>query len=148
MRTRIASAAVYATTAFAFFGFFDGLYAGEPPRGDLTLIHIATAGAILFAVAFLASLVALNLGVGCGFAACVLSWPYWGGVILIRLPWKNFPWKNIMDLLLPYSQWTDILASLLMLIISTAYTLVQLWLFRAWTNRSVRLGESTGNSLH
>src|SRR4051812_39162779 len=78
IRSRIISAMVYAVTVIPFFDYFDGLYSGEPIRGDMTLIHTATAGAIVFAIASLTSFWAVPVGLVCGLAASTLSWPFWG----------------------------------------------------------------------
>ncbi len=124
MRSRIVLAVVYAITVIPLFDYFDGLYGGEPIHGDMTLIHTATAGAILFAIAFLASLLALRVGLVCGFAACILSWPFWGFHLIM------FIWMAAGGAL--HHDWEEALASLVLLILSTVYTVVQLQLwFRA-----------------
>ena len=53
----------------------DGLYGGEPITGHTILIHVATAGAILFVVACVLSLFSVRFGIICALAACILSWP-------------------------------------------------------------------------
>ena len=89
MKLKVISAAVYAITAFAFLGYFDGLYGGEPIIHYLGLIHVATAGAILLAVASVLSLITLRVGIACGIVAAILSWPDFA-IELYRVPWSDF----------------------------------------------------------
>ena len=76
MKHKVVSALVYGITALDFAEFFDSVYgAGPISPHHIALMHTAIAGAIVFALACLFSLFNLRIGVMCGLAACVLSWP-------------------------------------------------------------------------
>lgn len=66
---------MYAVTALTLAAFFDALYGAGPITRHLGPIHLAIAGTVLFAVACALSLFALRIGVVCGLAGAVLSWP-------------------------------------------------------------------------
>ncbi len=117
MKRKMISAGVYAITAFAFFGYFDGLYGGEPIIYHLRLIHIATGGAILFAVACVLSLFNLRVGNACGIVAAILSWPYFA----IELYW--IPWSDLAGLA---KYRPDTLTAIFCLICSTYYSINRL----------------------
>ena len=119
MKKRILAAVVYVITAVALAGYFDGVYGGEPITRHLGLIHTATAGATLFAVACLLSLFTLRFGVICGLVASILAWPFFGPIMVA------IPWGRILQML-PYARWADTLAAILMLTISSIYSLAQL----------------------
>jgi hypothetical protein len=117
MKRKIISVAVYAITAFAFLGYFDGLYGGEPIIYHLRLIHVATAGAILFAVACVLSLFTPRAGIVCGIVAAILSWSNFA-VELYWIPWSNFLW---------FAKYRpDALTAIFCLICSTYYSINQL----------------------
>jgi hypothetical protein len=117
MKRKIISAAVYAVTAFAFLGYFDGVYGGEPILYHLGLIHVATAGAILFAVATVLSLITLRAGIACGIVAATLSWPYFA-LELYWVPWSDFVW---------FAKYRpDTLTAIFCLICSTYYSINRL----------------------
>jgi hypothetical protein len=122
MKQKIISVAIYAITTLALWGFFDGLYGGEPITRHLSLIHAATAGAILFAVACVLSSFSLRFGIACALAACILSWPFFAGELsaILRV------WRSLFSVV-HYSPWGDRLAAVLMLTISSIYSVVQLW---------------------
>jgi len=121
MKYRILSAAVYAITAVALADYFDALYGAGPVTSHLGLIYSAIAGAVLFAVAFVLSMFTLRFGAICGLAACILSWPCFG----IQLP--GIPWTKLVSVA-HYANWRFIFLAILMLAVSSAYSLWQLWL--------------------
>jgi hypothetical protein len=125
MKRKVISAAVYAITAFAFLGYFDGLYGGEPIIYHLGLIHVATAGAILFAVASVLSLLNLKVGIACGIVATILSWPYFA-IGIFAVPWSH-PFGFV--------RWPDTLTATFCLICSTYYSVDQLRLLMAVVTR-------------
>lgn len=116
LKHRILSAAIYGITALVLARFFDSLYGSGPVTQQLTAIHTAIVGAILFAFAFVVSLFALRLGVICGLAACILSWPCLGRDMVA------IPWRNAIEIL-PYARWADIFAAILALTISSIFSL-------------------------
>ncbi len=120
MKQKIVSAFIYAVTTLALAYFFDGFYGGEPSTRHLGLIHAATAGAILFAVACVLSLFSLRLGTVCTLAACILSWPFFSGNLFAILS----VWRSLFSIL-RYSNWGASLAAVVMLIISSAYSINQ-----------------------
>ncbi|MGB9105850.1 MAG: hypothetical protein WCC59_13900 [Terriglobales bacterium] len=119
MTRKLIPAVVYAATAFAFAGFIDGLYGGEPITHHLGLIHVATAGAILFAVACVLSLFTPRVGVVCALVGGVLSWPYFAIQVFA------IPWGSIVSIL-PYANWQDLLTAILALVVSSVYSVNQL----------------------
>ena len=125
MKRRIFSAVIYAITTLALAAFFDGLYRGEPIPRHLAPIYAATAGVALFAVASVLLLFSLRFGAICGLAANVLSWPYFG------LQLVTIPWGHVLEVL-PYARWAETYAAILVLIISSAYSVSHLrFLLRA-----------------
>jgi hypothetical protein len=118
MKLKFVPAALYATTAFSVAADLDSLYGAGPLTNSPTRIHLAVAGAALFALAFLLSLVKLRLGIVCGFIAGIVSWPL-VGIEMAVIPWTSLPG------VLPLAHWSDILAAVLMLTVSSAYSLVQ-----------------------
>lgn len=127
MKQKIISAVIYAATTLALAYFFDGLYGGEPITHHLGLIYAATAGAILFAVACVLSLLSLRFGTVCALAACILSWPLFSGNLFTILS----VWRSLFSIL-RHSNWGASLAAVVMLIISSIYSLSRLKLaFRA-----------------
>src|SRR5436305_786544 len=91
MKNRPLSILLYAATAVCLGAFFDGLYGGEPIVRHLALIHVATAGAALFAVACLICFFTLRVGSICGLLACGLSWCYFG-IEVAAVPWRDLIW--------------------------------------------------------
>ena len=128
---RFLSTIVYAATAFTSFMDLDSLYGAAPIVGS-TSIYLAIAGTVLFAIASLLSLLTLRLGITCGLVALGLSGHYFLREI-IAIPWGSMP--GILPKVLPYARWSDIFASLIMMVTAVAYSLSQLWLlFRAPTD--------------
>jgi hypothetical protein len=132
MRQKLISAAINLITALCLGNYFEIIDGMEPPRRPpstltVNLWHLAIAGAILFGIAFVVSLFSLRLAVFCGLGACLLCWPHFGP-LLITFPLRQlktllpFPW--VSDL------WPGIIAALLMLLISSTYTLVKLTMLR------------------
>ena len=122
MKWRILSAFIYAATAFALWNYFDGYYARDLSRVKavyIFLLHASTAGAWLFAISFALSLFRLRFGIGCGLAAGVLAWPYFCTLL------PGIPWRHLIEVL-PYSDWLAQYMSILMLIISSVYSMAQL----------------------
>jgi hypothetical protein len=119
MKRKILSVVIYVTTAFALAEFFDGLYGAGPVTLHLGLIHLAIAGTILFAVACILSLFTLRVGVVCGIAGGVLSWPYFA----IQLP--TIPWGSLVSIL-PHANWVDLMIAILVLVVSSVYSVNQL----------------------
>ena len=128
MEGRIQSSVIYAFATLVLANYFDGYYALDltgTRRLALSLLHISTAGACLFAVAFVLSLFNLRSGIVCGLAASALAWPYFGMVL------PQIPWRNLIDVL-PYSDWLALYAAILILTVSTAHSVVRCRiLFRA-----------------
>ena len=91
MAQKLLAALVYGVTGVSFGSFFEALYAGEPIAFHLTLIHLATAGAVLFAVACFVCLFSLRLGGVLGVFARLFSWPFLG-IELAAFPWRNLIW--------------------------------------------------------
>src|SRR5271157_442627 len=121
------SVVIYAVTALALADFFDSLYGAGPVTHYFGLIHTAIAGAILFVVACVFSLFSLRIGIVIALAACILSWPFFAGELLAIL--RVLP---VLFSLVHYSYWGARLASVLMLIVSSVYSLGRLRLmFRA-----------------
>jgi hypothetical protein len=124
----ILSAFIYAATTVALAGYLDGYYArdlGTATTGYLLLLHVSTAGACLFAISFVLSFFNLRFSIITALAASILAWPYFG----MLLPW--IPWGHLIESL-ALSDWLDQYISILMLIVSTVYSVVQLRMsFRA-----------------
>jgi hypothetical protein len=117
MKHRLVCTLIYAATTFCLGEFFDGLYGGEPIIYHLGLIHVATAGAVLFAVACVLSLFTLRFGIMCGLLAGILSWPYFA-IQLSGVPWGNLIW---------FARYRpDTLAAIVTLIASSLYSAVHL----------------------
>jgi len=128
---RYLSTIVYAATAFTTFSDLDSLYGANEVAGT-TSINLAIAGAVLFAIASLLSLFTLRFGIACGLVALGLSGHYFLREI-IAIPWGSMP--GILPKVLPYARWSDIFASLIMMVTAVAYSLSRLWLlFRAPTD--------------
>ena len=121
MKQKTISAVIYAATTLALAYYFDALYGGGAVTHHLGLIHIAIAGTILFAVACILSLFSLRLGVLCALAACILSWPFFSGNLyaILRV------WRSLFSVV-HYANWGASLAAVLMLIISSIYSLGRL----------------------
>lgn len=120
MKRKIISAVVYAASAYALAEFFDGLLGGEPFTGPVPkLIYLAIAGTVLFFLACILSLFSWRVGVFCGSAGGVLSWPCFA----VSLP--AIPWGSLFSIL-PYSNWSNLLMAILTLVVSTTYSLNQL----------------------
>jgi hypothetical protein len=119
MKRKIISAVIYASTAFVLAEWFDALYGGEPLTDYVGLIHLATAGTVLFAAACILSLFTLRVGVVCGLAGGVLSWPYFA------IPIPIIPWSKLVSIL-PYSNWLNVLTAILVLVVSSIYSVSQL----------------------
>jgi hypothetical protein len=125
MKGRIVSAFIYALTALALWYYFDGYYARDLSRVKavyIFLLHASTAGAWLFAISFVLALLSLRFGIVCALAAGVMAWPYFFTLLL------GIPWRHLIDVL-PYSDWLAQYISILTLIISSAYSVVQLRMF-------------------
>jgi hypothetical protein len=118
MRQKGVAAIVYGATAIALALFFDGLYAEGPTRG-LGLIHAATVGCVLFAVACLLSFFTLRSAVAGAITAGILSWPLFGPAL------RTTPWHRVFSIV-RYSNWQDLLAAILTLAISSVYSIIQL----------------------
>jgi hypothetical protein len=131
MKQKIISLVIYAITTFALAGFFDGLYGGEPIPHRMWLIWVqiyaASAGTVLFAVACVLSPFSLRFGIACALAACLLSWPFFAGQLSAILS----VWRSLFSTV-HYPAWGDRLAAVLMLILSSIYSVVQL---RGWVIR-------------
>lgn len=123
MKRRILSVLIYATTAFALAEFLDGLYGAGPVTHHLALIHLAIAGTILFAAACILSLFTLRVGVVCGLGGVVLSWPYFA----LQMP--AIPWGSLISIL-PHANWVDLLTAILVLVVSSVYSVNQLQILR------------------
>ncbi len=119
MKQKILSAVIYATTALALAQFLDGLYAGEPITHHRALIHLAIAGTILFAAACILSLFTLRVGVVCGLAGGILSWP------CFAVGMTAIPWRSVVSIF-SYSNWSFVLTSILALVVSSAYSVNRL----------------------
>jgi hypothetical protein len=122
IKQRIPSAAVYAITVLALAVWLedvDGMEPG-PITGFFGLIQMAIAGVILLAIACLVSLFAFRLGLVCGLAASVLSWPYFGRLLFAA------PWDRLVGLMTGSPLWRDQFAAILTLIITTTYSLYRL----------------------
>ena len=119
MKRKILSLVIYVTTAFALAEFFDGLYGAGPVTHRLGLIHLAIAGTILFAAACILSLFTLRVGVVCGIAGGVLSWPYFA----IQMP--TIPWGRLASIF-PHAHSVDLLIAILVLVVSSVYSVNQL----------------------
>jgi hypothetical protein len=115
MKYRAILAAIYAITTLCLGSFLDYLYNGEPITRHLGLIHAATVGAILFAVACVLSVFSLRLGIVCALVACILSWSYFC-IQLSIIPWGDLIWFA------RYRPGT--LAAILSLIVSSAYSVI------------------------
>jgi hypothetical protein len=128
MKRKIISAIVYAATSVALAGFFDALYGAGPVTRYLALIHLAIAGTVLFAVACVLSLFTLRVGVVCGLAGSVLSWPYFAIQI------STIPWGSTVSIL-SHANWQDVLTAILALVVSSVYSVNRLRLsLRGSTN--------------
>lgn len=123
MNQKILSSVIYALTAFTLWGRLEVFY-GEPITHPLfvAMVHATSGGAILFVIAFVMSFFSVRLGVFCGLAAIILSVPF----LFVEV--GIFPWRHLIEDL-GYNFWADTLAAIIMLIISSAYTLAQL---RLW----------------
>jgi hypothetical protein len=121
MKQKAVSVVIYAFTALALANFFDSLYGAGPITHYLWLIHTAIAGAILFVVATVFSVFSLRIGIACALAACVLSWPFFAGELSALLG----VWRSLFSVV-HYSYWGARLESVLMLIISSFYSLGRL----------------------
>ena len=119
MKQKILSLVLYATTAFALAEFIDGLYGAGPVTRHLELIHLAIAGTILFAAAFVLSLFTLRAGVVCGLVGSVLSWPYFA----VGMP--TIPWGSLVSIL-PYASWLDLVIAIIALAVASVYSANQL----------------------
>jgi hypothetical protein len=87
-------ALLYALTALAILNYFeilDGLQpSNHPPSAIVThLFHVAVAGAVVFGISSVVSIFSSHLSVRSGFAASLLSWPYWGHE-MVTFPWHHF----------------------------------------------------------
>lgn len=130
MKLKLVPAVLYATTAFSTAVDLDSLYGAAPVTHALMRVHLAIAGAALFAVAFLLSLITPRFGIVCGVLASVMSWPYVGSEMVA------IPWAKLTDVL-PNARFAPQVAAVLMLTLSSAYSLVQArFLFR--TSRTLR----------
>jgi|SRR5882672_3156567 len=127
MKPKILSGIIYATTALALAQFFDALYAGEPVTDHLGLNHLAIAGTILFAAACILSIFNLQAGVICGLAGAILSWPGFA-FVMPTIPWGSFVSS------FRYSNWGFLLTAILALVVSSAYSLNQLRVWRRGGN--------------
>jgi hypothetical protein len=121
MKQKVISAVIYAVTTLALAAFFDGLYGGESLTRHLVLIHVATAGAVLFAVACVSCIFSPRFGIVCALAACILSWPFFSGNLFAILK----VWRSLFSVV-HYSNWGDSLAAVVTLIISSIYSLSRL----------------------
>ncbi len=74
----------------------------------------------MFVVAFVFSLFSLRSGIVCALAACVLSWPFFAGELSLILG----VWRSLLSVV-HYSDWGARLAAVLMLIVSSVYSLSQ-----------------------
>jgi hypothetical protein len=120
MKQRIPSPVIYLISALALVFYFDALYGG-PVTHRLGTIHAGIAGATLFVVACVLSLFSLRVGLVCGLAASILSWPYFGVLLFV------FPWRGVPEIL-HYAMWGDTLSALLILIIASIYSLSKIGL--------------------
>jgi hypothetical protein len=122
---KIISAVIYAITVLAIANYFDCLSGAEPiphsPRSTWVLIYAAAAGVILFTTACVLSIFRPRLGIICGLAASILSWPFFARELwlILRL------WHTLFSVI-GYYYWDARLASVLMLIASSLYSLSQL----------------------
>jgi hypothetical protein len=137
MKQKIISVVIYAATALALAYFFDSLYGAAPITHHFGLIHTAMAGAILFVVAAVLSLFAARPEIMCAMVACGLSWPLFAGELAAILS----VWRNMFSVV-HYAYWGARLTAVLMLIISSIYSLNRSrLLFRAPVSRpSHKLG--------
>lgn len=125
MKQKIISAIVYAATSLAFADYFDAFFGAGPISYQWWLkwgvIYAAIVGAVLFAIAALVSLSKVRLGVGCALVACLLSWPFFASELaaILRV------WRSVFHVV-HYSMWGDRLAAVVMLIVSTIYSLGRL----------------------
>jgi hypothetical protein len=121
MKQKLVAVAVYLVTSLALALYFESLFGAGPVTLRPQLL-IGIVGAILFVPALVLSIFELRLGVMCGLAASALSWSCLGDVLV------SIPWESILRIL-PYARWADILVAIVMLIISSIYSLAQLRLF-------------------
>ncbi len=121
MKQKTVSVVIYAITALALAYYFDSLYGAGPVARHLELIHTAIAGAILFVVACVLSVFSLRFGTVCALAACVLWWPFFSSNLFAILS----VWRSLFSIL-HHSNWEASLQSVLMLIISSIYSLSRL----------------------
>jgi hypothetical protein len=121
MKWKVIAALVYAATTLSLWGFFDALYGSGPIIHHLGLIRSAISGAVLFAIACVISLFNLRTGIVCALVACLLCWPFFGGELSMIL----LVWRSLFSIL-GYSMWGDRLAAVLMLTLSSVYSLSRL----------------------
>jgi len=134
MRQKIASAVLYATTVLVLAIWFedvDGMEPG-PITGYFGLIQTAIGGMILLAIACLLSLLTERLTIVCGLVACILSWPYFGPLLF------GAPWGRLASLIAGLPLWRDEFAAIVMLVVSSVYSVAQL--------RSLLRGTSYGGA--
>jgi hypothetical protein len=123
MKSRVIPAVLYAFTALVLANWFedvDGMEPGPIPFPHIGSIQIAIIGTVVFAIACLASLANLRYGVALGLLACVLSWPYFAGILL------STPLRRLASLLGDSTLWRHEYSALLLLAISSAYSLAHL----------------------
>ena len=122
MKKRIPLTVAYAVTFVIltlFFQDIDGMEPG-PIKAQFGLIQIAVVGGVLFAVGCILSLFTARYGIFCGTFASALSLPYFVGLVL------HLPWNRLGALTLGSPLWRDQLGAILMVFISSVYSLVRL----------------------
>jgi hypothetical protein len=121
MKRKVILALIYAATALTLLGFFDALYGAGPVTHHLGLIRCGLGGAVLFAIACVISPFNARFGIVCALAASVLCWPFFAGELSLILHAGLSVLSEVR-----YAMWGDRLAAVLMLTISSVYSLSRL----------------------
>jgi len=91
MRHRIITATLFAAAAISTANWIDWALDPIQPYGHPFLLKVALAGSLLFLIACLLAVFANRYAALAGYAAMLLSWPYFA-LLGVSMPWKNFFW--------------------------------------------------------
>jgi len=121
MRHRIITATLFAAAAISTANWIDWALDPIQPYGHPFLLKVALAGSLLFLIACLLAVFANRYAALAGYAAMLLSWPYFA-LLGVSMPWKNFFWLARI-----HEHGAAQVIAIVTLLAATIYSSPQLW---------------------
>lgn len=119
LKKKVISGAVYLAAALAMGTYYDAVYGAGPPAQHILLRRLGVAGAFLFACTSLLSLWKPHRAVFVGILAC-LCWSDFARIV------PQIPFLRVFSVI-GHADWNETLLALLVLVLTSSYSLRQSW---------------------